>query len=288
MFESITAHIQDNNQDNNIDISALDFIKQLQHPAEKYCLFLDIDGTISEFHPDPTLSFIPKHTLEQLNTIQQYKIPVIAVTGRTVKDALRLFHPLELPIAGTHGLEIRFSDKHLLPSPLNSLNFQNIYTDIQASCASYPKLRIERKTYAIAIHFREHPELEPIARHISDRILQQYPELKLNTGKCVYELILAQADKGKAIEHIYSQNKLNHFTPMFIGDDRTDESGFQTIKQIGGISIKVSEGETCAQYRFKNVSVTCEFIDHFSNLIQKNAERLSQVSKKKGEKACLN
>lgn len=269
-------------------ISALALINTFLYPAEKYCLFLDIDGTISEFHPDPNLSFISNQTLEHLNNIQKHKIPITAVTGRTIQDAMRLFQPLQLPIAGTHGLEIRFSEKHLLQSPINSLNFQQIYSDIEAACVLYPKLRIERKSYAVAIHFREHPELEPIAQQISECILNKYNGLKLNVGKCVYELILAQADKGKAIEQIYIHNKLNCFTPIFIGDDRTDESGFQKINQLGGISIKVGDGETSAQYRFKNVSTTCEFIDHFSKLIQKHAERQSQVSKKNGEKACLN
>ena len=280
MFESNTGQIHDKNH----YISALDLIKKFIYPAEKYCLFLDIDGTISEFNPDPSLSFISIETLEQLNHIQEHKIPIAAITGRSIQDAIRLFNPLELPIAGTHGLEIRFSDKHMLQSPMNSSNFQQIYQEIEAACALYPKLRIERKKYAVAIHFREYPELAPFARQVSDRVLSKYPELKLSTGKCVYELILAQADKGKAIEQIYIHNKLNQFTPIFMGDDRTDESGFQKINQMGGISIKVGEGETCAQYRFKNVSTTCDFIDHFSQLIQKHAKRQSQVSKKMEKK----
>lgn len=284
MFKSNTEQIYDKGH----YISALDLIKTFILPVEKYCLFLDIDGTISEFHSDPTLSFISTDTLEQLNNIQKHKIPIAAITGRTIQDAMRLFKPLQLPIAGTHGLEIRFSDKHMLQSPMNSLNFQQIHKDIQTACLLYPKLRIEQKKYAVAIHFREHPELEPFARKISGCILSQYPDLKLSAGKCVYELILAQADKGKAIEQIYIHNKLNRFTPIFMGDDRTDESGFQKINQMGGISIKVGEGETSAQYQFKNVSMTCEFIDHFSKLIQKHAERLSQVSEKNGEQACLN
>lgn len=283
MFESNTGQIYNKNS----YISASDLIKNFLYPAEKYCLFLDIDGTISEFHPDPTLSFISTNTLEQLNNIQKHKIPIAAITGRTIKDALRLLKPLELPIAGTHGLEIRFSDKHLLQSPINSLNFHQIHADIEAACALYPKLRIERKSYAVAIHFREHPELEPIAQQISESILHKHHGLKLHMGKCVYELILAQADKGKAIEQIYIHHKLNSFTPIFIGDDRTDESGFQKINQMGGISIKVGEGDTSAQYRFKNVSMTSEFIDFFSNLIQKNAEKQSQVSNKNGENICL-
>ncbi len=284
MFESNTESMHTQ----NLYISASKFIKKFEYPIEKYCLFLDIDGTISEFHPNPNLSFISTDTLEQLNNIQRQKIPIAVVTGRTIQDAIRLFKPLELPIAGTHGLEIRFSEKHILQSPMNSLMFQQIYSDIEAACVLYPKLRIEKKTYAVALHFRECPELEPIAQRIIDCILHNYEGLKLNIGKCVYELILVQADKGKAIEQIYVQNKLNHFTPIFIGDDLTDESGFKTINQMGGISVKVGEGETSAQYRFKDVSATCEFIDQFSRLIQKHAKRTSQVSKKIGEKACLN
>ncbi len=41
--------------------------------------------------------------------------------------------------------------------------------------------------------------------------------------------------------------------PVFIGDDRTDEHGFALINAIGGWSVKVGPGGTCARYRLPDV-----------------------------------
>lgn len=56
-----------------------------------------------------------------------------------------------------------------------------------------------------------------------------YPQLKLNRGKFVIELLPKQADKGKAIQTILDHLNLPLIHPIFIGDDLTDESGFTLL-----------------------------------------------------------
>ena len=38
-------------------------------------------------------------------------------------------------------------------------------------------------------------------------------------------------------------------TPVFVGDDVTDEAGFAAVQTLGGWGIKVGEGPTMAQHR---------------------------------------
>ncbi|WP_153887752.1 trehalose-phosphatase, partial [Acinetobacter baumannii] len=90
--------------------------------------------------------------------------------------------------------------------------------------------------------------------YIMQQIKYFYPQLKLNRGKFVVELLPKQADKGKAIQTILNHLNLPLTHPIFIGDDLTDETGFIFINQQFGTSIKVGSGETEAQYRLKDIN----------------------------------
>jgi len=263
----------------------LQFISSYLSKLRKVCLFLDIDGTLSEFHPDPAKSFIPQATLNTLQQLSKFDVTVILVTGRSVQVASDLISPLKLPIAGTHGLEIELDEECNLDTARDQIDLPAIVKNIEKLCHPYPQLRIEKKTHSVAIHYRECPELANIAGEIATHVLSMQPELKINEGKCVFELLPKDADKGRAIKKILEHFNFSDVLPIFIGDDKTDESGFKIINQYEGISIKVGPESTHAHYRLKNVEDVADFLSLFSQFIKKRCLRLSQVSN--GEKACL-
>ncbi|MCP6380104.1 HAD hydrolase family protein, partial [Klebsiella pneumoniae] len=69
---------------------------KLSSNYNKPCLFLDIDGTLSDFQLNPIDSYIPTKTLNILRQIISKKIPVIAVTGRDIDSARKLFESIDL------------------------------------------------------------------------------------------------------------------------------------------------------------------------------------------------
>ncbi|MFY5899474.1 trehalose-phosphatase [Acinetobacter pittii] len=253
---------------------------------KNYCLFLDIDGTLAPFQINPEHSFIPNATLETIKKITKLNIPVIAVTGRDVDTASKLLHPIEVPIAGLHGLDIYFDSGNYIRPDLSSINFKKLKQDITKNCEKYPELLIEDKGYSIALHYRKNPNLENNAINIMQQINLNYPQLKINRGKFVFELIPNQADKGRAIETILNHLDLPAVLPIFIGDDLTDESGFTYINQQSGITIKVGPGETQAKYRLKDIDNVADFLFLFQSRIKSLYVKNSQ--NQNGEKLCLN
>jgi trehalose 6-phosphate phosphatase len=72
-------------------------------------------------------------------------------------------------------------------------------------------------------------------------------------GKRVVELNPAGRDKGAAVLAFMRETPFRGRTPVFVGDDLTDEYGFQTVNALGGVSVKVGRGATAAAMRVRDV-----------------------------------
>lgn len=264
----------------------LQYILNKKKLKQSLCLFLDIDGTLSEFTTDPTQSFIPSDTLDTLQKLIDLNIPVIAITGRSVAVASALLAPLQLPIAGIHGLEIKLHPQSATRAPATTIDFSTIRQTLDRACLPYPELGIEHKSHAVAIHYRQCPHLAQTAQEIADNLQALYPELKINAGKYVYELLPQAADKGQAIATFLEYLKLPKVLPIFIGDDQTDESGFTTINQYHGVSIKVGCEATAARYRLQDVAGVAVFLAALAQHL--SPASAAHVSVPYGEEECLN
>ena len=72
-------------------------------------------------------------------------------------------------------------------------------------------------------------------------------------GKMVCEIRLLGNDKGGVIASFLEERPFKGRTPIFAGDDATDESGFVAVNAHGGFSIKIGEDPTAARYRAANI-----------------------------------
>ncbi|WP_413773034.1 trehalose-phosphatase [Acinetobacter sp. RF15A] len=250
-------------------------------PSEIYSqdlvLFLDIDGTISEFNPDPEKSIISSEIIDLLKQLQTY-LTLILVTGRSIIQAQNLIHPFKWNIVGSHGLELRYQSELKTLIQLNPERLQQLKDYIQTHARQLTQLRIEVKRYSVALHFREHPDMEQAAHTLALNCLSQFPEFELKPGKYVFELVPQGANKGSAIQQIMQQYHSPTAYPIFIGDDLTDEAGFQAINALKGCSIKVGSGVTAAQYRLENVSQVQAFLEIFLTSLKAQEQQLSEKS----------
>jgi trehalose 6-phosphate phosphatase len=211
-------------------------------------LFLDFDGTMVDIAPQPQAVHVPQPFLFVLRDLhQRLKGAVAVISGRPLTQIDAFLHPLRLPVAGVHGAERRSEDGqvHLLDThPLDHVEAVAL-----SLAAGNPGLLVENKRGSVALHYRQRPELEDLCLRAMQQAVEESPGLTLQRGKMVAEAKPGGASKGRAIEDFLAEPPFAGRTPVFIGDDVTDEAGFSTVQRLGGTGIKVGEGATVASRR---------------------------------------
>lgn len=256
--------------------------QEVRLPDLRYCcLFLDVDGTLAELRPRPEQVSIDAQVLAALSSLHAAGIPLAVVSGRRLADIDRLLAPLRLPAAGVHGAERRRPDGSLERVGLDDGLFRAIRDELAEGCAALPGLRLENKALAFALHFREAPALEPAARQLAEAVQRRYADaLTLQPGKCVYELKPRGASKGEAIRAFLKEAPFAGRRPVFVGDDLTDEAGFQVVNRLDGCSIKVGDGQTEALQRLASVDAVRDWLAALRALLDEPpADPIQQESK---------
>ena len=171
------------------------------------------------------------------------------VSGRAIKDIDRIFAPLIFPAAGLHGAEIRFPDRSRSGSP-NDGAMDCVRQPLADFVAAHPGLRLEDKGAALAVHFRQTPELAGDVLEFL-KSLAQKNGLAVQEGKMVAELKQAHHDKGNGIAALLASPPFLGRKPVFIGDDLTDESGFLFVNAQGGVSVRVGPAGIASDARYR-------------------------------------
>ena len=124
----------------------------------------------------------------------------------------------------------------------------------------YEGLLVERKHAAIALHYRLAPQLEAVCRDALLRAIDRQPQFELLHGKFVFEVKPAGINKGIAIDAFMREAPFAGRTPVFAGDDTTDESGFAVVQPRGGVAIKVGSGPSLALHRLDSPRAVFEWL----------------------------
>ncbi|CAK0746343.1 putative trehalose-phosphate phosphatase [Gammaproteobacteria bacterium] len=205
-----------------------------------WALFLDIDGTLIDIAQTPDSVIISATLPALLSVLRQALDGALAlISGRALTDIDRMFSG-QFDAAGTHGIEWRHAGTTIPNDRHRHEAITNIVPLIEERAYHLPGLLIEKKSQSLALHYRQNPELKPDAWSLAEYAMRELGEdFRLLAGHSVVEIIAADADKGKAIERFMAIPPYIGRIPIFAGDDVTDESGFQVINRMEGISIKI-------------------------------------------------
>jgi trehalose 6-phosphate phosphatase len=242
--------------------------------AGRYALFFDFDGTLADIAARPDDVEVSEDTRLTLKALRGALSGAVAIISGREIASVDHFLPLQLAISGVHGLTRRGADGQLYAPPFDTDGIQAVEDDLSIFVAGHPGLILERKVGAIALHYRQRPELEEASLAAMHKATGGQDGLRLRPGKMVIEALAHDGNKGTAIESFLTEPPFIGRVPVFAGDDVTDEDGFALVNSRQGISIKVGVGETQAQYRARN---TQELLSWLRDVLDKlEAERREQ------------
>jgi len=219
-------------------------------------VFLDFDGTLVEIAERPDLVIVPPDLPTTLMQLEQRLGGALAiVTGRSLDVVDSFLTPARTAVAAAHGSEGRLSSGSSFgPPAVVAASARQIYETLASVVEGEPRLVLEQKAGAAALHFRGAPELEDKCRAIMNDAVAGVEGFGVVEGKCVLEARPVGTDKGTAVCAFMQEPPFRNRTPIFIGDDRTDEDGFAATQSLGGAGIKVGPGATCAEFRAASVT----------------------------------
>jgi trehalose 6-phosphate phosphatase len=219
-------------------------------------LFLDVDGALLPFADTPDGVRVPPSLRTRLGSLYEQLDGALAlVSGRRIDTLDALFAPLRLPCAGLHGLERRHGDK-LEQAPVASAEALARVREAGLRVAEkYDGALVEDKGPAIAFHWRGDELAAADFEGLAAMAVMELPGYHLQYGNRVVELKPQGADKGTAIGAFLQETPFAGRMPVFVGDDLTDEYGFEVVNLRGGVSVLVGPREpSVARYALHDVA----------------------------------
>ena len=217
--------------------------------------FLDLDGTLVEIAQQPAAVQVASELPSLIADLYAAATGAVAlISGRSIADTDRLLRIPQLPVAGQHGAERRDARGRCHRHAVDDSALEMLRAQVHEWGRVHPGLLIEDKGLSIALHYRSAPELEQVLDLLARQAAgETNGTFQVQPGKMVVEIKPSGRDKGRAIEEYLGETPFSGRSPVFIGDDVTDEYGFLAVNARGGLSIKVGEGETAAALRLPSV-----------------------------------
>ena len=225
--------------------------------AERPLFFLDYDGTLAPIVDDPSKAF-PHADVPALLTTLEAHHPLWIITGRHLDHVAALMPDVRPRGVGLHGTQ-----EGQLGGEVQSLmadEAQRGIADLRQTVPDVEDVWVEEKGAMFAVHYRKAADKAAAQEAIRAWLADMPDSLAAIWGKDVVEIRPDGLDKGVAVRRI--ARDFPDCTPLYLGDDVTDEDAFQALDDAA-ITVKVGDGATSARYRLPDVEAVVAYLKQY-------------------------
>jgi trehalose 6-phosphate phosphatase len=224
-------------------------------------LLLDFDGTLVELAETPDSIRVGAGLpalIQRLGARLGGRLAI--VSGRSLADLEAWTAAPGLTLCGSHGLELRLRGETVAGAELPA-GLETARAAVAAFAANDPRLLVEDKPGGTALHFRRAPDRAEAAVHLVAGVAARHG-LKVQHGKMVVELLPRSVDKGRAVARLMAEPPFAGARPVFVGDDLTDEHGFEAAAELGGGGVLVGAPRpTAARWGLPDVAAVHAWLE---------------------------
>jgi len=203
--------------------------------ASERLLFLDYDGTIAPFHPEPARAIAYPQISELLQKLMDAtNTRLIFVTGRRARNLGRMISLRPVPeIWGAQGIERLRPDGDYEQMPLRIAQLQRL-AHVKARLKTMDiECCLEQKPGSVALHWRGLPS--SVASRDAATVLGVFSGEAGRNGLRVvkfdggFELRVATYTKATAVLRTFEEATPNSVA-AYLGDDEPDEEAFKALR----------------------------------------------------------
>ena len=208
--------------------------------TQRWGLFCDIDGTISDIAPRPEQALVRPGAKRALEALGEQLAAVAVVTGREMKEARRMVEAENIVYFGTHGLE-RWEDGEMKVAPEAEPHLDKLRnaTAELAGRLTLPGIVVQTKQVGLSIHYRTAMDPESTRAAILEAVESTGAGdwMLVRDGRMVVELLLpVEIDKGTSLRTLVEERNLNG--ALVLGDDVTDVNMFKAAAELQAVGVR--------------------------------------------------
>ena len=212
--------------------------------------FLDFDGVLVGLAETPDAIEVRPEVPKILAGLHERAGGAVAiVSGRSVGDIRRHLPTFPGVVVGSHGAEIdRGSGPERTVDP-DPRRVEALRKMVEGFAITDPAYIAESKPMGVVLHFRRKPELRGAAYHMLEAALHDFDGFHIHHSKMAFEVRPDGVGKENAVQTLMAEPPFEGRRPVYFGDDVTDELALEWVRDQGGVSVKVGDGQTGATCR---------------------------------------